>query len=110
MKPNQCEWCGRFFSYENMDSFTSFGCASYNPPEPFDPTCICGKCSHALYEKYKARFKSGTFIGDWQKSNAELKAAKECNLTWVGSFSKEINGIRYHNQWVPDHIINIQNQ
>ena len=100
MKPHQCMHCGRYARYEELDSYTPFGCSDPEAPEPYDPTIICGKCSQALYEQYKRQFKEGYRYGDWQKSDAERKAAKECGLTWVHDRGVEINGKRIIYQWV----------
>jgi hypothetical protein len=92
--------CGKFSKYEDMDSYTPFGCSNPASPEPYDPTVICGDCSEKLYHYYIGRFELGDFKGDWQKSDAELRAAREFGLEWVGSFSRDINGRRYHNEWI----------
>ena len=83
MKDNQCHHCYKFSRYEDMDSYTPFGCASYDPPEPFDPTRICKECSEELKQKFIERFKKGIYWGDWHKSKAEIEAAKEYGLKWL---------------------------
>jgi hypothetical protein len=101
MKPHQCEWCGKYAKYEDLDSYTPFGCVNWEAPEPYDPTMLCSKCSCRLYEQYKERFKNGHYGGDWQKSDAELKAARECDLVWVHDHSVTVNGKRFIYQWMP---------
>ena len=78
---NRCAYCGLFVSWE-ADSYTNFGCSSYDPPEPHDPEFLCPRHSNELYLDFLKGFKNGSRSGDWQKSNAEIKAAKECNLVW----------------------------
>ena len=94
MKDNQCETCGKFSRYEDLDSYTPFGCSNYASPEPYDPIVICKKCSVLLYEEYILRFINEDFSGDWQKSNAEIMAAKDSGLVWIGSNSITIDGKR----------------
>lgn len=108
MKDNQCQWCGRFCKYEEMDSYTPYGCASYDPPEPHDPTYICKKCSQSLKEDWIEKFKNGRLsYGDWQKSQAEIEAAKECDLVWVGNTSKiKWKGRELFCEYVPRKIYN----
>ena len=106
MKSNQCEHCGKFDKYENMDSYTPFGCSNPASPEPYDPICICGKCSELLYKDYIRSFEKGNMNGDWQKSNAEIRAAKECNLVWIDSNSITINGKRILYQYVHEKQVN----
>lgn len=103
---NQCEHCGVFCKYEEMDSYTPYGCSSYDPPEPCDPIAICKKCSDKIYEEYKARFARGEYkYGDWCKSSAENKAAKEAELVWIGnSSSVEWNGKRAFNEYIPKEV------
>ena len=100
MKPNQCMWCGKFDSYERMDSYIPFGCSNPASPEPHDPTVLCHKCSDQLYEQYKKAFQHGRYDGDWQKSRAEIKAASECGLSWVHSSGVNVAGKRVSYQYV----------
>ena len=81
MKANQCGHCYRFCTYEEMDSYTPFGHAGMT--EPYDPTYICAKCAKELKDEFIKKFKNGGRFGDWQKSNAEIGAAKLCGLVWV---------------------------
>ena len=106
MKDNQCHQCYRFCRYEDMDSFTPFGCANYEEPEPFDPTYLCKVCSEQLKQEYIKRFKEGNYkYGDWCKSRAEHEAAKECGLVWVSNNSSvEYNGKRAFNEYIPKEI------
>lgn len=106
MKDHQCHQCYKFCKYEDLDSFTPFGCASYDPPEPFDPTMICKSCSEELKEYYAKQFAKGNYkIGCWQKSRAEHEAAKEAGLVWIGnSSSVEYNGKRAFNEYIPKEV------
>ena len=54
-------------------------------PEPYEPYHYCEKCSEELYQKWLKGFKQGSRSGYWQKSNAEVRAAKEMGLTWIHS-------------------------
>jgi len=103
---HQCQHCGVFSKYDELDSYTPYGCSSYNPPEPHDPIVICKVCSQKLYEKYKEQFARGEYkYGDWYKSNAERKAAKEAGLVWIGNNSSiEWNGKRAFNEYIPKEI------
>jgi len=78
-----CAWCG--YVKEPHDQYTNFGCSSYDPPEPLDPEFICKDCFPYYKDHWLKIFKEGGRYGDWQKSRAEIEAAKECNLKWVGS-------------------------
>jgi hypothetical protein len=79
-----CDHCGLFA--QPYDSYTPFGCSSYDPPEPLDPTDICKKCSKKYELKWLGRFKDGPIkYGHWYKSKAEIKAAKKCGLVWIHS-------------------------
>ena len=81
----RCEGCGKFVSYE-ADSYIPFGCPDPECPEPYDPRYLCSKCSDELYKSYLKDFKEGKrYIGDYGKSIAEMKAAKECSLVYIGS-------------------------
>jgi hypothetical protein len=79
----RCAYCGVFVSYD-ADSYTPYGCSSYDPPEPYDPEYVCSKHSEELYADFIRQFKQGSRYGDWQKSRAEIRAAKDCGLAWVG--------------------------
>jgi len=80
----RCSDCGKFIKFP-FDQKTTFGCSSYDPPEPCDPDYFCQKCAKKMYkwllEKYKCCYREG----DWEKSNAEMRAAKEAGLEWIGS-------------------------
>jgi len=103
MKANQCHHCGIFCKYEEMDSYTPYGCANPASPEPYDPTDICKKCSAELKLKYLDQFRRGVYnYGDWMKSNAEREAAEECGLVWIGNDSGLIwNGRKLYNEYIP---------
>lgn len=47
-------------------------------------------------------FKEGHRSGNWQKSHAEVKAAKECGLTWIHSPSLVhiVTGVRVFNEYI----------
>jgi len=82
--PIKCDHCGKFC--KPYDSYTPFGCRCYDPPEPYDPTVICKKCYENLKADWLKRFKKGELqYGNWQKSKAEMEAAKECGLIWIHS-------------------------
>lgn len=67
------------------DGYTIFGCADPGAPEPYDPVELCKKCSNDLYKERLARYKCCGRSGDYQKSNAEIRAAKEAGLVWIGN-------------------------
>jgi len=86
-----CDHCGKFAKL--YDSYTPFGCSSYDPPEPLDPTQICKKCSDYLKQEWIKKFKEKNWkYGHWQKSLAEQEAAKECGLVWLHSSGVGIYG------------------
>ena len=91
-----------------MDTYTPFGCSSYDPPEPLDPINICKKCSDKLKHDFLNRFRNEEYkYGDWQKSKAERDAAKECGLVWVnGAQNVEYNGHRAFFEYVPKKVFN----
>ncbi len=62
MKANQCGHCYKFFSWENWDSYTPFGCSSYDPPEPYDPVYLCSECSDKLKNEFIESFKRGILV------------------------------------------------
>ncbi len=78
-----CDECGLFC--KPYDTYTPFGCSSYDPPEPLDPLHICKKCFKKVKDSWIKGFKKGSKSGDWQKSRAEQEAAKECRLKWIHS-------------------------
>lgn len=80
----RCGVCGKFTKFD-CDSYTPYGCSSYDPPEPYDPVFLCEKHAQKLYQSYLESFKRGNMHGDWCKSNAEKKAAKEFGLVWDNS-------------------------
>jgi len=94
MKTHQCHECGKFAKYKDLDSYIPFGCYDPSNPEPYDPVMLCGKCSDILYNEYKRKFNDGYRGGDWRKSSAEMKAAKECGLMWVHSSGVIVDGRR----------------
>ena len=78
-----CNECGKI-RYP-FDSWTSFGCQGTECMEPLDPLSICKECFPKVKKRWIKRFKAGYRTGNWQKSKAEIQAAKECKLAWVGS-------------------------
>lgn len=46
----RCDACGRFIG-EDGDTYTVWGSASYDPPEPHDPEDLCGRCTKKLYAR-----------------------------------------------------------
>lgn len=105
MKQHQCNDCGKYAKYEDLDSYTPFGCSDPSNPSPFDPTNICPECQERLFDYFLGCFKNGNYkVGHWQKSKAERKAAKECNLIWIGNNSDyQIDGRRAFNEYVPEY-------
>ena len=103
-----CDECGLFCSY--FDEYTPFGCSSYEPPEPLGPSHICKKCFPKVKKRWIESFKKGNRNGDWQKSKAEVEAAKKCGLEWVGNgmgilgTNYFIDGHRYVNKELYDNI------
>lgn len=77
-----CDTCGKFC--RPYDSGTLFGTKSYEEPEPLDPFHTCKKCFKKVKNEWIKSFKNGNRQGDWEKSRAEIEAAKECGLRWVG--------------------------
>ena len=80
----KCSDCGKFIR-QPFDQRTTFGCANPEAPEPYDPDYFCRKCATKMYKKLLVGYKCCHRDGDWQKSNAEMKAAKEAGLEWVDS-------------------------
>lgn len=81
----QCDYCGRFC--RPYDEWTPFGCSNPEEPEPYDPSFVCEKCYSQLKDDWKRWLISGSGYGDWQKSKAEIEAAKELNMVWIGQDS-----------------------
>jgi len=104
---NQCHHCGIFCKYEGMDSYIPYGCPNPADPEPFDPTMICKKCSEKLYNEYMTAFSNGSHFGDWHKSDAEIRAAKDSGLIWIGNSSNIIwKDRRMFNEYMPESAYN----
>ena len=77
-----CDHCGLFC--RPVDEYTPFGCNDPEAPEPLDPSHVCKKCFPKFKAEWIREFKQGYLAhGDWQKSRAEVEAAKECNLIWI---------------------------
>lgn len=81
----RCDDCGLFCAWDDFDDYTPFGCDDPENPEPYDPSHLCGRCSEKKYLKLLQAFKEGRRWGDWQKSKAEVRAANDAGLEWVGS-------------------------
>lgn len=97
---NKCSYCGKFVDWR-ADSFTPFGCSSYDPPEPYDPELICLNCIPKDYEEWAKGFARGSTFGNWCKSKGEVRAAEDYGFIWVGSSSKvdRRNGREYFNTY-----------
>ena len=80
----QCSGC---FNYkdEEMDSYISYECASYDPPTPGTTWVLCQNCADGLEGEFVKQFKKGNYRGHWQKSRAEQRAAERCGLVWTGN-------------------------
>jgi hypothetical protein len=77
----KCGYCGRFCI--PADWYTPFGCADPEEPEPYDPTYFCILCSKHWETVWDKHFAEGSRSGDWQKSDAEMNAARKAGLEWV---------------------------
>ena len=96
-----CDECGLFC--RPYDSYTPFGCQGPECLEPLDPLHICKKCFPKVKKRWIEEFKNGYRDGDWEKSRAEMEAAKECGLKWVYSGGIGILGTPYfidQNQYI----------
>lgn len=88
MKDNQwveeCSICGK--KAQVADCYTPFGCnyTGYGP-EPLDEEYVCVNCWDKFYKEWIESLQQEHTRGDWQKSRAEICAAKVLNLVWVGS-------------------------
>ncbi len=78
----RCGYCNRFVKW-NSDSYTPYGCEDPGAPEPYDPVYMCKKHEEEHYLFMLKGFTSGGRSGDWYKSRAEIRAAKEAGLVWV---------------------------
>jgi hypothetical protein len=75
--------CGRFC--RPADEQRHFGCADPTDPEPYDPEFYCEACAVKLKDEWAREFSKGHIYGCWEKSRAEIEAAKEAGLVWVGN-------------------------
>ena len=80
----RCTVCNVFVPYD-ADSYIPYGCADPEAPEPYDPEYYCAKHAEETYKDFVKDFTAGKRSGEWTKSQAEMRAAKECGLAWVGS-------------------------
>ena len=78
----RCDICGKYCT--PADDETPFGCKNPEDPEPLDPDHFCIKCWPELKANWLKSFKDGSRYGYYQKSRAEMEAAEECGLVWVG--------------------------
>jgi len=97
----RCKCCGVYLSYDS-DQLTPYGCYNPESPEPYDSEYLCDKHSDELYHQFLKDFQDGSRSGDWCKSRAEIRAAKECKLSWVGSNGIGILGDKKGN-WAEAH-------
>ena len=88
-----CDECGLFC--RPVDDYTFFGSQGEEGLDPLDPNHICKKCFPKVKKEWIERFKEGSRNGDWQKSRAEIEAAKECKLVWISSGGIGILGTSY---------------
>jgi len=79
----KCDTCGEYCI--PYDEETPFGCKNEEDPEPYDPYFYCKKCAKKLEKEWLKHFENGDRSGYYQKSNAEIKAAKKFKLKWVDS-------------------------
>ena|ERR1035437_6450343 len=79
----KCDHCNKFS--RPYDSLTIFGGTGAEGLEPYDPEEFCRKCSTKLYNELLVKYKCCYRGGDYQKSNAEMKAAKKAKLEWIGN-------------------------
>lgn len=75
----RCHTCGRFC--KPYDSEINFGCSL--DFEPLDPIYYCKRCSKVLEYTYYVSFCNGIRCGAWQKSKAEINAAKKYGVVWL---------------------------
>lgn len=80
----KCYSCGKFIRYA-YDSRVVFGGAGPEGLEPHDPDYYCRKCSTRRYKELLKGYECCKRSGDYEKSDAEVKAAKKAGLTWIGS-------------------------
>ena len=96
----KCSDCGKFIR-RPFDQRILFGCSDPGAPEPYDPDYYCRKCATKMYKRLLERYRCCYRNGDYQKSDAEIRAAKEAGLEWIGgsgvveSFSGREISFRY---------------
>jgi len=78
-----CDHCGKFCIV--ADEQQSFGGTGPEGLDPYDPEIYCKDCAKWLYEDWNRHFSNGGRSGDYGKSRAESKAAKEHGLIWLHS-------------------------
>ena len=79
----KCDVCGKFCI--PADSQTHFGCSNPADPAPYDPEYFCERCTKKLKDEWSRDFAIGSTYGCWQKSKAEIEAAKAAGLIWIGN-------------------------
>lgn len=105
-----CEMCGKELHTEDdlreCDMYVPFG--GYE--EPLPPKYICPECIPDFDKDWDENFENKTPC--WQKSNAELKAAKKRNLAWVsegvGTLGSNVNWARGHQYIDKDEYIRLK--
>jgi len=97
----RCAVCNKFVSYD-ADSYIPYGCADPENPEPYDPSYLCSEHAEEEYKDYVRDFTNGKRSGEWTKSQAEMRAARECGLAWIGSNGVGILGDKNGN-WKDAH-------
>jgi hypothetical protein len=96
----KCTMCAKFC--RPADSQRHFGCSDPTDPEPYDPEFYCGFCAMKLKREWEWGFQNGHRYGCWEKSKAEIEAAKEAGLVWVGNLPtlRDDNGHTVMNRYV----------
>ena len=95
-----CDRCGLFC--RPVDSFAPFGGRGPEGLDPPEDEHLCAKCSLIVQDEWARRFAAGHVSGDWHKSRAEQKAAKEAGLEWVhdSGFVDERTGKDVHYRYI----------
>ena len=80
----RCSECGLFVGYD-ADNYTPFGGTGFEGLDPHDPEYLCNKHSKAEYKRLLKAYRGSYRGGDYLKSKAEIRAAREAGLEWVHS-------------------------
>ena len=68
----KCDYCGRFYKWEDGDEYTRFGrCDELEPP---DPTFLCGTCAE---NGYRGSLADGRPEDAWRLAKYMRRAAKK---------------------------------